>query len=154
MSEAAHNVIRVHCGDERRVMLIDCRQCEFRKVACGDCLVTVLLENGSRGVHGSPDQKRKKDVSNSKGDPAQPNTSSGRRRTAGSGAGRDLPEGAPLVEAFGALELRALGTLAAAGLVPPLRYRPAGKVTREIVALYSLCSCGDWQTWSDTGRSG
>jgi hypothetical protein len=25
-------------------MLIDCGQCEFRAVACGDCLVTVLVE--------------------------------------------------------------------------------------------------------------
>jgi hypothetical protein len=119
-------------------MLIDCGQCEFHKVACGDCLVTVLLDNGSHSVHSRAGLKRKKDVSNAKGGPAQANTASGRRRTAGSGAGRDLPDGAPRVEAFGALELRALGTLAAAGLVPPLRYRPARKVTREIVALYSL----------------
>ena len=26
-------------------MVIDCSQCEFHPVACGDCLVTVLLEN-------------------------------------------------------------------------------------------------------------
>ncbi len=120
-------------------MLIDCGQCEFRKVACGDCLVTVLLENGSRGVHGGSGQKRQKDVSNSKGGPVQANNASGRRRAAGSGAAAgDPPDGAARREAFGALELRALGTLAAAGLVPPLRYRPARKVTREIVALYSL----------------
>src|SRR5512142_534140 len=128
MSEVAHNVSRVHCGDERRVMLIDCGQCEFHKVACGDCMVTVLLDNGSHSVHSREGQKRKKDESNSKGGPAQANTASGRRRAAGSGAGRDLPAGAPRIEAFGALELRALGTLATAGLVPPLRYRPAGKV--------------------------
>ena len=119
-------------------MLIDCGQCEFRKVACGNCLVTVLLENGSRGVHGSPGQKRKKGVSNSKGDAVQANSASARRRAAGSAAGADLPDGAHRREAFGALELRALSTLAAAGLVPPLRYRPVSKVTREIVALYSL----------------
>ena len=124
-------------------MLIDCGQCEFRKVACGDYLVTVLLENGSRGVHGSPGQKRKKDVRNSKGGAVQPNavqanSAAARRRAAGAGAAADLPDGAARREAFGALELRALGTLAAAGLVPPLRYRPARKVTREIVALYSL----------------
>jgi hypothetical protein len=98
----------------------------------------MLLDNGSHSVHSRAGLKRKKDVSNAKGGPAQANTASGRRRTADSGTGRDLPDGAPRVEAFGALELRALGTLAAAGLVPPLRYRPARKVTREIVALYSL----------------
>ncbi len=119
-------------------MLIDCGQCEFRKIACGDCLVTVLLENGSRGVHGSPAQKRKKDVSNAKGAPVQANSASARRRAAGSAVGGDVPDGAPRREAFGARVLRALNTLAAAGLVPPLRYRPARKVTCEIVALYSL----------------
>jgi hypothetical protein len=138
MSEAGHNVSRVHFDDERRVMLIDCGQCEFHKVACGDCLITALLDNGSHSVHSGRGQKRKKDVSNSKGDPAQADTASGRRHAAGPGAGRELPGGAPRIDAFGALELRALGTLAAAGLVPPLRYRPVGKVTREIVALYAL----------------
>ena len=41
----------------------------------------------------------------------------------------------PEVWALGALELRALGALAAADLVPPLRFRPVRKVTREVVAL-------------------
>jgi hypothetical protein len=79
-------------------MVIDCAQCEFRRVACGDCLVTVLMENGADGKarnrHGKDN----------------------RRSGAGVGPGR---------RALGAQDLRALSALAAAGMVPPLRYRPA-----------------------------
>lgn len=116
-------------------MLIDCGQCEFRKVACGDCLVTVLPDNGSRSVQGSTDQKREKDVSNSKDGAAKANIAPARPRRDGAASGRDLPGGGPRRQALGALELRALGALAAADLVPPLRFRPVRKVTREVVAL-------------------
>ena len=56
----------------------------------------------------------------------------------------DTPAGR---QALGARELQALGALAAAGLVPPLRYRPAPPAGRStsatkaaavIVALYGL----------------
>ena len=61
---------------------------------------------------------------------------------AGGAPGRaNRPEGVPGRHAFGALELRGLSTLAAAGLVPPLRYRPANKAAGVIVALCIL-PCG------------
>ena len=93
-------------------MVIDCAQCEFQAVACGDCLVTVLVnydenktiqnisEKGNRGI----------DVA--------------------AGMGR---------RALGAQELRALSVLAAAGLVSPLRYRPSqvNELAETTVALWS-----------------
>jgi hypothetical protein len=91
-------------------MVIDCTQCEFRMVACGDCLVTTLVKN---------DEKRTIQDSIKKGN-----------RDVGivAGTGR---------QAFAAQELRALAVLATAGLVPPLRYRPAqvSELERAIVAL-------------------
>ena len=91
-------------------MVIDCSQCEFRRVACGDCLVTVLAENGA-------------------GEKAQNGHGKDNRRTrVGVEPGR---------RALGAPELRALSALAAAGMVPPLRYRPApvSELEAAIVAL-------------------
>ena len=91
-------------------MVIDCAQCQFRVVACGECLVTALVKN---------DEKRtiRNVINKGNSDPA-----------AAAGTGRN---------ALGAQQLRALGVLAAAGLVPPLRYRSAQVSALEaaIVAL-------------------
>jgi hypothetical protein len=91
-------------------MVIDCAQCEFRVVACGECLVTALVKN---------DEKRTiRNVINKDNQDTVVTAGTGRR-------------------ALGAQQLRALGVLAAAGLVPPLRYRPAQvrAPQRAIVAL-------------------
>ena len=117
-------------------MLIDCGQCEFRAVACGDCLVTALVENepGAAAAWKS-EPGRNKDVSNSgarrKGADITVGHHPGPRA-----ADRARQSGdAPVRHAFGALELRGLSALAAGGLVPPLRYRPVNKPARVIVAL-------------------
>ena len=109
----------------------------FRDVACGDCLITSLVENDRPGAAAGRqrDRKRNKDVSTGgrrhiKGEIA---FSVGRAGAAAPG-GR-APGDAPRRHALGALELRGLGTLAAAGLVPPLRFGPADKAARMIVAL-------------------
>lgn len=118
-------------------MVIDCGQCAFRDVACGDCVITALAENETPGVAAGPhrNQKRNKDVSTGgrrhiNGDIVTP----GHLPGAIAPGGRP-PGDAPRRYALGALELRGLGTLAAAGLVPPLRFRPANKAPRGIVAL-------------------
>jgi hypothetical protein len=91
-------------------MVIDCAQCEFRTVACGDCLVTVALNNDEKRTI----LKIMKKGNQGHGDSAGP--------------GR---------HALGAQELRALSVLATAGMVPPLRYKPAqvSELERQIVAL-------------------
>jgi hypothetical protein len=91
-------------------MVIDCAQCQFRTVACGDCLVTVVVKS---------DEKR---------------TISRIRKKDNRGLGDRLDPGR---HALGAPELRALSVLAAAGLVPPVRYKPAqvSELERAIVAL-------------------
>jgi hypothetical protein len=93
-------------------MVIDCARCQFRPVACGECLVTVVLNNGSSNNSRKDREMDTRDVA------------------AETRAGR---------HALGAQELRALNVLATAGLVPPLRYRPAPlrKPGSAIVALYS-----------------
>ncbi len=61
------------------------------------------------------------------------------RHRAVPGPGAGSPSAAdPDRHALGAVELRALGTLAAAGLIPPLRFRPAETPARVIVALWGL----------------
>jgi hypothetical protein len=91
-------------------MVIDCAQCQFRTVACGDCLVTVVVKS---------DEKR---------------TISRIMKKDNRGLGDRL---GPDRHALGAPELRALSVLAAAGLVPPVRYKPAqvSELERAIVAL-------------------
>jgi hypothetical protein len=91
-------------------MVIDCTQCQFRTVACGDCLVTVLVKS---------DEKR---------------TISGIMKRDNRGLGGRV---GPDHHALGAPELRALSVLAAAGMVPPVRYKPAqvSELERAIVAL-------------------
>jgi hypothetical protein len=91
-------------------MVIDCAQCQFRTVACGDCLVTVVVKS---------DEKR---------------TISRIMKKDNRGLGDRLGPGR---HALGAPELRALSVLAAAGLVPPVRYKPAqvSELERAIVAL-------------------
>ena len=91
-------------------MVIDCTQCEFRMVACGDCLVTILSKNDEKQTISNVIEKGNRDIDTV------------------AGTGRRAP---------GAQELRALGILAKAGLVPPLRYRPAQVSALEsaIVAL-------------------
>jgi hypothetical protein len=118
-------------------MLIDCGQCEFRAVACGDCLVTVLVENGSSGAAGGRESepRRNKDVSNGDGRRKRDDIAAGRHRADGAAGRENPPGGVPGCHALGALELRGLSTLAAAGLVPPLRYRLVKKAARVIVAL-------------------
>ena len=117
-------------------MLIDCAQCEFRAVACGDCLVTALVESGA-----SPTGERKseygrnKDVSNGIARRKRGDIAAGSHRGAGATDRADRPGGLASYYAFGALELRGLSALATAGLVPPLRFRSINKATREIVAL-------------------
>jgi hypothetical protein len=92
------------------MMVIDCSQCGFRPGACGDCLVTALVGN---------DQRENSRKGREKGD-------------------QDIdPDAGPGWHALGAQELRALNVLATAGLVAPLRYRPApvGERADAIVAL-------------------
>lgn len=93
-------------------MVIDCAQCEFRLVACGDCLVTELLNYDEMKTLQNAIEKGNQDIDVAAG--------TGRR-------------------GLGAPELRALGVLAAAGLVSPLRYRPAqvNELADAIVALWS-----------------
>ncbi len=121
-------------------MLIDCGQCEFRAVACGDCLITVLVESGSRNSGGrrESDRRRNNDVSNGDTRHKRADITAVPHRAGGAPGRANPPEGVPGRHAFGALELRGLSSLAAAGLVPPLRYRPANKAAGVIVALYGL----------------
>jgi hypothetical protein len=114
-------------------MLIDCRQCEFRTVACGDCLVTVLVENGASPTGERKSERgRNKDVSNGDVRPKRGDIAAIPRRVAGAMDHADGPEGRSSRHAFGALELRGLSALASAGLVPPLRYRSANKTTARL----------------------
>ena len=91
-------------------MVIDCTQCEFRMVACGDCLVTILSRNDEKRTISNGTEKGNQDIGTV------------------AGTGR---------HALGAQELRALGVLARAGLVAPLRYRPTqvSELDPAIVAL-------------------
>ena len=91
-------------------MVIDCAQCQFRMVACGDCLVTVVVNSDENRTI----KKVRKKGNRGLGDPT--------------GADR---------RALGAAELAALSALAAAGLVSPLRYKQAqvNEPERAIVAL-------------------
>ena len=117
-------------------MLIDCAQCEFRAVACGDCLVTALVESGAGPARERKSEYgRNKGVSNGGTRRKRGDIAAGPRRVAAAVDRSGSPEGLPSRHAFGALELRGLSALATAGLVPPLRYRAVGKATREIVAL-------------------
>ena len=43
-------------------MLIDCDGCAVRDLACGDCVVTVLLEGQPGGVHVDEAERRALDV--------------------------------------------------------------------------------------------
>jgi hypothetical protein len=118
-------------------MLIDCGQCAFREVACGDCLITSLARNESAGVPAERQESssRNKDVSNGRAaHSAAPGAAARHRAVLGPGAGSP-PAADPDLHALGAVELRALGTLAAAGLIPPLRFRPAEMPARVIVAI-------------------
>ena len=38
-------------------MLIDCDSCEVRRLACGDCVVTVLLGSPPAGVELDPEEQ-------------------------------------------------------------------------------------------------
>ena len=89
-------------------MVIDCERCEVRGLACGDCVVGVLL--GMPGVG--------------------PGGSDGGRRTGRRTSGR-RPSGASAVH-LDAPEQRALAVLADQGLVPRLRLvaTPLRRVSR------------------------
>src|SRR5579875_4018104 len=105
-------------------MVIDCTQCQFRMMACGDCLVTVVVKSDENQTI----QKRKKSGNRGLGDLG--------------GADR---------HALGAAELAALSALAAAGLVAPLRYKQAqvSEPERAIVALWTR----GWGAIGETGTS-
>ena len=105
-------------------MVIDCAQCEFRVVACGDCLVTVLVNYDEKKTIQNIIKKGNQGID------------------VAAGTGR---------QALGAQELRALGVLAAAGLVSPLRYRPA-QVNELAGAIVALWSCA-WPVIGETGTS-
>lgn len=82
-------------------MLIDCDRCQMRDIACADCVVGVLMSAEHAG-----------------GDAAHTNGAPGKEI------------GAPGKE-IGEPERRALRTLAAAGLVPPLRLALPGSAGGE-----------------------
>ena len=100
-------------------MLIDCDRCEMRDIACGDCVVTALIADRNAAEIGRPAQ----DV----------HAAAYGRNAARSPGGEqpdqaDQPGQAHEADGAGALgpdigepERRALRTLAAAGLIPPLR---------------------------------
>jgi len=85
-------------------MVIDCERCEVRGLACGDCVIGVLL-----GVPGASSA-----VSD------------------GSASRADRPSGASVVH-LDAPEQRALAVLADQGLVPRLRlvFGPTRRVTND-----------------------
>ena len=121
-------------------MLIDCGQCAFREVACGDCLITSLARKESASVPAKRQKNinRNKEVSNGRAAHlAAPGPAA--RDWAMPGPGAGSPSAAdPDQHALEAVELRALGALAAAGLIPPLRFRPTGMPARVILALPGL----------------
>jgi hypothetical protein len=73
-------------------MIIDCDGCAVRGVACGDCVIGVLLGAPAPAASADHDQE----------------------------APSDMPSGAPIVQ-LDAPERRALAVLADQGLVPRLR---------------------------------
>jgi len=90
-------------------MLIDCDSCTARPHACGDCIVTHLLQVGpARSTEDSWTDPWDKDGQTTASTPfADPRT-----------GGRDEPDRtAELTES----ELAAVAVLSAGGLVPPLR---------------------------------
>ena len=112
-------------------MLIDCDRCEMRDIACADCVVGVLItaadaQSAERGMPpGAPSAR-----------PAAPATGRARQARGADLAGPARPGAAAPAEAaatgaahqpgapgaeIGEPERQALHTLAAAGLVPPLR---------------------------------
>ncbi len=84
-------------------MIIDCERCEVRDIACGDCVVGVLL-----GVPAVPPRA------------ADPGPAPGRAPRAPAAASAVGPPGAAGVQ-LDAAERRALQVLADQGLVPRLR---------------------------------
>jgi hypothetical protein len=58
LSEALSNVLITHqpvAGSDRKagaIVLIDCDSCAVRDIACGDCVVTMLLERPSQSHAG------------------------------------------------------------------------------------------------------
>ncbi len=121
-------------------MLIDCGQCAFREVACGDCLITSLAGKESVSVPAKRQKNisRNKQVSNGRSaHSAAPAAAARHRVVLGPDAGSPSVAD-PDQHALGAVELRALGALAAAGLIPPLRFRPAEMAARVILALPGL----------------
>ncbi len=74
-------------------MIIDCDSCQVRGLACGDCVIGVLM--------GAPDAGSGPSATPVDGPP-------------------DAPSGAPVVQ-FDAPERRALAVLADQGLIPRLR---------------------------------
>jgi hypothetical protein len=75
-------------------VLIDCDKCVMRDIACADCVVGALMAGQGRPETGSPGERAGSDTVHGHGTP-----------------GTEIGEP----------ERQALGTLADAGLVPPLR---------------------------------
>lgn len=106
-------------------MLIDCDRCRMRDIACDECVVSALItERGAPSAdHGAPQGAPSagrgalpaRGAASAGGDP--PGTGPSGERP---GAGRDHQPGAPGPE-ISEPERRALRTLAAAGLIPPLQ---------------------------------
>jgi hypothetical protein len=85
-------------------MIIDCDTCAVRGLACGDCVIGVLLSTPAELVRGARDR-------HAEPEPISPDTRF---------IPVDMPSGASTVQ-FAAAERRALDLLADQGLIPRLR---------------------------------
>lgn len=96
-------------------MIIDCDSCAVRGIACGDCVIGVLLSTPGELVgdlqNDLRDDPREVRVAGAESGPIGPETRF---------VPVDVPSGAPTVH-FAAAERRALDLLAAQGLIPRLR---------------------------------
>jgi hypothetical protein len=93
-------------------MIIDCDTCAVRGLACGDCVIGVLLSTPAELVQ----ELRVEPVGGARGRSAEPEPISPDTRF----IPVDVPSGAPTVQ-FAAAERRALDLLADQGLIPRLR---------------------------------
>lgn len=89
-------------------MIIDCDRCAVRGIACGDCVIGVLLSTPEDPVRGRHER--------ASGPAAEPGPIGPDTRF----IPVDAPSGAPTVQ-FSATERRALDLLADQGLIPRLR---------------------------------
>lgn len=92
-------------------MIIDCDTCAVRGLACGDCVIGVLLSTPAELVDDLRDDLREVRIPAGEPGPIGQETRF---------MPVDVPSGAPTVQ-FAAAERRALDLLAAQGLIPRLR---------------------------------